>query len=215
MSRARTVNTVVRDGRLQGECFSLAGDKLCEVSLAEDSTLEDVVEALKPKLGLPKAYFEIYVYGEIIVDRHQLAREHGQFTVSPDCFGPCRKYLAAMSKRAFYPQSEHFDVTWTQRSALDVDQSDVTPFLQSLGVSNRIEAVRVMQVLERLTSPSEQYQIFNLAWLQTAGRTYECLKHAICEHWLHVARNAAQAKVPSDPEPLLLIIRMGAAAHTA
>ena len=81
----------------------------------------------------------MYVRGEIVVDGEQLAitRSQDQITMSADSFGPCRKFLAAMSKRAFDPKSEHLDVSWRLQKAPDVDHTEVAPFLKKGIVQSR------------------------------------------------------------------------------
>ena len=205
MSKVLTIRTALSDdGRLDVECASMAGGRLCAASLPHKSTVEDVVEALKPQLGLPKAYFDVYVAGEIILDRCQLACSHKELIISEDSLGPPRKFLAALSKKAFDPNSHHFDQKWTERTAPDVDQAEVARFLEDLGLSSHEEAVRLMRVLGCLTSIAESWNMFNLEYLQKFEPGIKTFKHALCEHWLHVARNAAKQKVSRDPGPLFL-----------
>ena len=209
MPSVLTVTLTHVDDGLAVQCLSMAGEPQCEAFLALDSTLEEVVDDLKPKLGFPKAYFDMYVRGEIVVDREQLAitRSQDQITMSADSFGPCRKFLAAMSKRAFHPKSEHLDAGWTQEKALDVDHAEIAPFLESLGVSSYEEAVKFMRVFGRLTSDAETWLQFHLARLQNFDPGLKQFKHGLCEHWLQVAETAVNAKVPHDSGPLVLLQR--------
>ena len=209
MPSVLTVTLTHVDDGLAVQCLSMAGEPQCEAFLALDSTLEDVVDDLKPKLGFPKAYFDMYVRGEIVVDREQLAitRSQDQITMSADSFGPCRKFLAAMSKRAFHRDSKHLDVSWRLQKARDVDHKEVAPFLEEKGVSRREEAVRLMRVVGRLASDAETWNMLNLALLMNFDAEMNNLKHAVGEHWLHVGQQAAKQKVPADPLPLCLFRR--------
>ena len=165
MSKAFTVKMAVRaPGSLHVECLNMAGDILGEANLSSEATLEDVVDTLKPKLELPLPFarVDLYVSASIVIDRKQLARSHEQFIISADCFNYCRKYLAAMAKKAFFPGSKHFDEGWTPWAAADVDLAEVEPILESLGASTQAETVRVMQVLGHLTSCAETWKLLNL-----------------------------------------------------
>ena len=204
MSKVLTVSTALNDdGSLDVECASMAGRRLRVITLPQESTIEDVVDALKNRLGLPKAYFDVYAAGEIIVDRRQLASDR-QYIMSEDAYGPARKFLAALSKKAFHPKCRHFDVNWTERTAPDVDQADVARFLEGLGVSSRAETERLMRVFGRLTSVAENWNMFDLALLQNFDPGMNTFKHALCDSWLQVARSAAKQKVSRDASPLFL-----------
>ena len=211
MSKVFNVHVTHKDGHLDMKVFSLGGE-FCSADLPGESTLQDTVDALKPQLGCPKVNFDIFVENELVVDPLQPAPLTEQFTMNEDSFqfmmkedsfGPCRKFLAALSKKAFLPESEHFDVKWTQKEQPDVDQEEVAPFLERLGSSNREEDVRFMRVFGRLTCAAESWECFNLQ-LQELDPMLKGLKHALCEHWLQVARNAVKQKVSSDPGPLFL-----------
>ena len=244
---ALTAFVAPKEAGLHVKFQSLAGEAVCEVSLAPGSTLEDLEGHLKTHLGIGRDLvaqrcpfapffwfkgslhkvsngtlikvwflgyrgedaehesFDIFAHpSQEPLDKREQADAHAELTFSRDIFVSGRKFLAAMAVEAFNPQSGAFDVNWTLRTAQNVARAEVEPFLGSLELSD-LEGVKFMRVFQRLTVPSEEWNLMNLKLLQDLDPRLKLCKHVLCKHWRQVAREAATRRVVRQPSPLCLL----------
>ena len=89
-----------------------------------------------------------------------------------------------------------------------LQQAESCPqFIVSAGCPDSDEEARFMQVFQHLTLTAEEWNFFNLAYLQHFDPGMRTLKHAVCKSWLEVARSAAKQRVQLDPGPLFVLRR--------
>ena len=213
---ALTASVTPQEAGLHVKFENLAGETVCEVSLASGSTLEDLEGRLKAHLGIRTAVYAGTAYDDAIrifahpshepLNKGERADAHAQLTFSIDVFVSARKFLAAMAVEAFLPRSPAFDVKWTLREAEYVTWAEVEPFLGSLDLSDLARA-KFLRVFQSLTVQAEEWNGFHLGQLQCFDPALRELKHALCEHWLRLAREAATTRVARQPSCLFLLLK--------
>ena len=188
---------------------NLAGETVCQVSLAHGSTLADLESRLKSHLGLGKTHEAFHIFAHPShepLDKGERADAHTQLTFSRDMFVSARKFLAAMARQAFLPRSLALDKTWTLRQATYVTWAEVEPILGRLELSD-LQRTKFLRVFESLTVQAEELSVFSLRFLLNCDQGLKQLKHGLCEHWLRLAREAATQRVARQPSCLFLMIK--------
>ncbi|CAE7264332.1 unnamed protein product, partial [Symbiodinium microadriaticum] len=183
----------------------LNGTLVFSIDLAPDATLKDLEDSLANKLDLEVQMCARDGSNTLISETHRhKVRAYKQLVLElDDGFWACRKYLAAMSVEAFHPSSASFSPNWTLSMAPKVHHSEVTSLLARLEVPD-IMTVKFMRLFGRLTSLTEGWNMFDLQILQHLQGGLSHFKHALCEHWLQLARVSITQRVPRMPTSVML-----------
>ena len=183
----------------------LNGTLVFSIDLAPDATLKDLEDSLVNKLDLEVQMCARDGSNTLISESHRhKVRTYKQLVLEfDDGFWACRKLLAAMSVEAFHPSSANFTPNWTLSMAPKVHHQEVVSFLAKLEVPD-IMAVKFMRFFGRLTSLTEDWNMFNLQILQNLQGGLAHLKHALCEHWMQLARVSVTQRVPRIPASVML-----------
>ena len=120
------------------------------------------------------------------------------------------KYLWAMSREAFNPKSEGFDLSWKSQ---EVDEFETRRLVQAalrdtaaeFGVENEC---RFLRVFGHLTLLGEPWNFLNLEFLQRRDDPgMKRFKHEMSAHWVQLAARLATKPIPLQPGPVALLIK--------
>eukprot|EP00438_Fugacium_kawagutii_P020024 Skav217441 [mRNA] locus=scaffold1485:207257:208408:- [translate_table: standard] len=115
------------------------------------------------------------------------------------------KFVEAMRHNKFDPGSAFFDVKWTAATADKVPAHEalhmVTEVLDGWP-THRESTNHFVQVFGRLTRSIERWNLFNLKLLHNMDPGMMKFKHAVCQHWVELARYVATSMVSNDLQEL-------------
>ena len=119
------------------------------------------------------------------------------------------KHLWAMSREAFNPKSEGFDLNDKWKSQ-EVDELETRRLVQAalrdtaaeFGVENEC---RFLRVFGYLTLLGETWNMLNLKLLQNFDPHMKRFKHEMSTHWVQLAAQLATKPIPLQPGPVALL----------
>ena len=111
-----------------------------------------------------------------------------------------------MQDSAFDPDSPNLNVHWV--TAYAVSSFDTWNLLgEILPDSDSACKLRFLRIFGHLSSDMESWNMLNLALLQVCDPGLKPLKHALCKHWLEVARLATTDIIPAKPSSICVLKR--------
>eukprot|EP00438_Fugacium_kawagutii_P022529 Skav234761 [mRNA] locus=scaffold4095:23966:24868:- [translate_table: standard] len=111
------------------------------------------------------------------------------------------KFLQAMRQNTFDPQNASFEIEWTADSAQQVPARDALRLVKDIlhrWPTHTESECQFVQVFGKLTTSIELWNGFNLKLLQSFLPGTQTFKHAVCQHWLELARYVATSMVSTD-----------------
>lgn len=139
-----------------------------------------------------------------------LVIKRGDMEACLERFPDMGKFLDALRRNKFDPETTHFERTWTARSApaVPADEAEAMVYeVLSESPTHADSELHFVRIFGELTGLGETWNMLNLGLRQSfMFQGLRRLKHCVSNHWLEVARFAATSMITEAP-PILLLKR--------